>query len=224
MAMAMKQQILEPEWVPWNGEAYAVHFRGTEITPHGFRKSKAPITTHKADFALPPLSNQRVPPPDHGLRPPAPFEHTTSHRADFCEHKLSKVAQRRPDPTPQFKPKLSRLTTANNDYKLPALPPRAAPHPNEPMKPSKDPTGTTTMRADFCQWKLPSAVAKQEAELPRQTKFHARATTRCDYPWPAEMPPPRPEPPTHQHVVPSMREHTTETRAAYGLASLVRAC
>jgi len=122
--------------------------------------------------------------------------------------------QRRPDPEPQFKAKFANNTTCRNDYKVPPLPPPRAPHQNSPFKPSGDPLGTTTMRADYCEWKLPRGALPKESEVPKPTKFHGRTTTRCDYNWPAEMPPPPRAPENPEHEVPPFAGNT-EYRAAF---------
>jgi len=203
-----------PEWVHWDGDTYAKHFHGRELTRFEFPKGKGASTTYRNDYPVPPLHWQHPPPPDHGNRPPPPFGHTTSHRADFCEHKFSSAMQRRSDPRPTFKPKLSGITTCRNDFKAPQLPPRRAAGADRTYNPSGAPLGTTTMRADYCEWKMPAPRAPRENDVPQKTKFHGSTTFRNAYTWPAEMPPPPAAPDNPEHEV-SPFGGNTEYRAAF---------
>jgi len=87
------------------------------------------------------------------------------------------------------------------------------------FKASAVPMGTTTMRADYLEWTMPSQFARPDQAEPMPSKFYGNTTTRSDFHWPAEMPPPPQPPENPAHAVPNF-EGTTEYRSAYELVPL----
>jgi len=210
---------LPPDWKHWDSDTYAKHFHGREITLFEFPQGGKMGTTYRADYPEPPLYWQHQPPPDHSNRPTPAFGHTTSHRADYIERPFHGAAQVMTRPQQQFTPKLSAMTTARNDYKVPALPPATQPRRTASFVPNDDPMGTTTMRADYVEWKMPGGRQKSPSLAAQPTKFHGMTTTRNDYPWPAALPPPRENAGNPIHEVP-LFDGTTEYRAKYELVPL----
>ena len=49
--------------------------------------------------------------------------------------------------------------------------------------------GTTTMRADYVEWTLPTGIIKPPEADSKPTKFYGMTTTRADYTFPKELPP-----------------------------------
>ena len=205
-----------PEWQHWDGDTMGRHFHGKEITIFSGPKPARDSTTYRNDYPTPPLYWQHQPPPDHSGRPTPAFGHTTSHRADFTEHRLGNNSTNlRPYPEQKFNPKLSQITTSRDSYQIQKLPPRQPrKDPANAWQGSSAPIGTTTMRADYLEWQMPQRREKKGEESPKPTKFHGTTTTRQDFPWPKELPPPARTLDKPEHVVPKF-EGTTEYRAAY---------
>ena len=113
-----------PEWQHWDGDTMGRHFHGKEITIFSGPKPARDSTTYRNDYPVPPLHWKHQERPDRSSRPTPAFGHTTSHRADFTHHAGGGGAPvLRPYPEQKFHPKLSAVTTARNDFKIPTLPP-----------------------------------------------------------------------------------------------------
>jgi len=209
-----------PQWVPWDSDTYGQHFNGRELTLFEYPKSSDGKTTYRNDYPVPPLYWSHPAPPDRGHRPTPSFPYTTSHRADFTEHRLGNgAAIRRPYPSQKFHPKLSALTTARDDFRVPKIPAKKPNKPADAHIGSNAPIGTTTMRADFREWKMPGRQERASSAGAKPTKFHGMTTTRNDFPWPKELPPPRQEPERPAHIVPAFGG-STEYRASYAPVGL----
>lgn len=211
-----------PLWSSWDGHTYGKHFHGRELTVFSMPKQAGASTTYRNDYPEPPLYWKHAPKPDHSKRPVGDFPHTTSHRNDFQPHKVGGgAAILRPYPEQRYHPKLSAVTTARDSYQQPKLPP-ARPRTAQVAYSTTDlPMGTTTMRDDYQQWKIPSRHNVHQPHNSKPTKFHGTTTTRSDYNWPAEIPPPPAmyQARTDNRPVPNF-EGTTEYRVSYAAVQL----
>jgi len=204
-----------PVWEYWDPEGGAKTYHGREITLVQPRKQAAPTTTYRKNYPAPELYWKHPPPPDGSIRPVPDFGHTSSHRDQFREWPLGLSGPVIPAyPERRSNPKLSAVTTARASYVQPPLPPQMDYGPKRTFKQSREPIGTTTMRADYPEWPLPAGHVMPTAHPGRHVPFLGTTTTRADYKQPAELPPPPAPTSNPPYVVPKF-DGTTEYRAKY---------
>lgn len=145
-----------PLWSSWDGQTYGKHFHGREITLFAMPKRAGPSTTYRNDYPEPPLFWKHATKPDHSKRPVGEFGHTTSHRSDFPQHKIGGGTPAiKAYPEQRYHPKLSSVTTARDSFQQPKLPPARPRTAQQPYTTLDIPMGSTTMRSDYIQWKIP---------------------------------------------------------------------
>jgi len=208
----------DPLWQEWN-DSTARNFHAKEITVFTAVPHKGVNTTYRNDYPEPPLHWVQPPPPDHSQRPTPEFGHTTSHRYAFKEWPLMDAPRRGQRAEQKHNPKLSAMTTSRNDYKCPLIPAPVVRTPHQPFRPRDATMGTTTMRADFLPWEMPSHPGRPQPPGSKPTKFQGNTTTRNDYNWPKELPPPPPPKVNPAHVVTPF-EGSTTYRDSYEIVPL----
>jgi len=204
-----------PVWDYWDPEASAKTYHGREITVVQPMKQATPTTTYRKHYPAPQLYWKHPPPPDGKIRPVPDFGHTSSHRDQFREWPMGLSGPVIPGyPERKSNPKLSAITTSRASYVKPDLPRQLNFGPTREHKPRNEPIGTTTMRADYLEWRLPGGHVMPTGPAARDVPFMGTTTTRADYKQPAELPPPPAPTSNPPYVVPKF-DGTTEYRAKY---------
>lgn len=217
---------IAPQWNHWDEEDGARQYHGKEITLAAGPKNFGSVTTYKHDFPAPKLYWKHQPPKNKAPAPVSAFGCTTSYREAYQPWGLSSAVAPvlSAPPVPKFKPKLSTQTTARESYKTPARGP-ARPSMSQPtFTPNDAPMGTTTMRADYQEWKNMRPTDPIQASIgqpsTRETKFTGTTTTREGYQWPTLVAGPKASPQRSAYTGSSPFDGNTEYRARYGKLTL----